>query len=411
MDYTQISQVKLYLQVEIKDVTNNKAAVLTLKSTSSGTMTKISGFQDLDDINVLPCNNFMQSLFSQVNLILNGTNLSVSDSQYAYKSYLENLLSFSNEKKKTELLSELYYPDEAFKHADGNSHPYRVRAKFMKNGIIELLGPIHHEMSSTQKLLPSNVPISFQLFRSKPNNSLLVTGTLASGETDSEYEINIKVAKLYVRRLKIHPSVVLDIEENLKNTPALFPITRSEIKIFSMPSEFYQNHQINSIFLGCLPKRIFVFLVSISKLDNLRNSAFEFNHYSCNKVKLTSEVFPTPKILTCNFENKHFVEAYDALLDCLGASASSHNVGLTMDDFIGKTMKLEFLRAKMFALFFQGGSAVFAFDLTQDHQAYNSHISHPRSASLNIELSFDSQPRGPLKIFVYSEFNSIVTLE
>lgn len=350
--------MKLYLQAEIRDISNDKAAVLTVKPTPSNTSTLVPGFKDLDDVNVLPCNNFMQSLFSQVNLILNGTNLSVSDSQYAYKSYLENLLSFSNEKKKTELLSELYYPDEAFRLADGDSRPYRVRAKFMKNGIVELLGPIHHEMSSTHKLLPSNVPISFQLFRNKPNNSLLVTGKSKStlDTEDSEYEINIKVAKLYVRRLKMHPSVVLDIEENLKKTLALFPITRSEIKIFSMPSEFYQNHQINSIFLGCLPKRIFVFFVAISKLDNLRDSAFEFSHYYCNKVKLTSEVFPTPKILTCNFENKHFVEAYDALLDCLGASASSHNVGLTMDDFIGKTLKLEFLRVKMFALFFKVGA-------------------------------------------------------
>lgn len=327
------------MKVELKDVTNKKVLVLNTKPTTSNTQTRAQGFPDLDKVNCLPTNSFMQTLFTQLNLILNGTNVSISDGHYAHKAFLENLLSFSNETKRTELLSELYYPDEANMHSDGESHSYRVRAKFMQKGIIELFGNLHHEMSSSDKYLPSNVPICLQLYRNRPENSLLVTGTLDTGVLESEYAINIQVAKLFVRRIKVHPSVLLAVEEKLKKTPALFPITRSEMKVYSMPTEHYQNFQLNSIYLGVLPRRIFVFFVDTKQIDALRRSAYEFKHHNCSTIKLTSEVFPTPKIITSDFENKHYAQAYQALLDCLGVTAASnggrHNISLTMDDFIG----------------------------------------------------------------------------
>lgn len=54
---------------------------------------------------------------------------------------------------------------------------------------------------------------------------------------------------------------------------------------------------------------------------------------------------------------------------------------------------------------------VYAFDTSQDNKSCSSHVSMPRSGSLNLELSFDKEPTNPLKIFIFSEFNSMITVE
>ena len=45
------------------------------------------------------CNLFPHSIFSQIDLEIDGQNLTVSDHLYPYKAYLETLLSYGNDAK------------------------------------------------------------------------------------------------------------------------------------------------------------------------------------------------------------------------------------------------------------------------------------------------------------------------
>lgn len=64
-----------------------------------------------------------------------------------------------------------------------------------------------------------------------------------------------------------------------------------------------------------------------------------------------------------------------------------------------------------YLVYILGGSMVYAFDTSQDDKSCSSHVSMPRSGSLNLELNFDKEPSSPLKIFIYSEFNAMITIE
>ena len=66
-----------------------------------------------DDAPVAPVNNWLHSLFSQVDVYLNDTQVTSSSNTYPFRAYVETLLSYGAEAKKTQLTSQLWYKDTA----------------------------------------------------------------------------------------------------------------------------------------------------------------------------------------------------------------------------------------------------------------------------------------------------------
>ena len=62
-----------------------------------------------------PVNNLLHSMFSQVDVSLNGTLITNSTTTYLYKAYLESLLTSGPAAKRSQLTSGLFYKDEAGK--------------------------------------------------------------------------------------------------------------------------------------------------------------------------------------------------------------------------------------------------------------------------------------------------------
>ena len=61
-----------------------------------------------DDTPVAHVNNWLHSLFSQVDVHLNDTLVTPSSNTYPFRSYVETLLSYGAEAKKTQLTSQQY---------------------------------------------------------------------------------------------------------------------------------------------------------------------------------------------------------------------------------------------------------------------------------------------------------------
>ena len=61
---------------------------------------------------ICPVNNFLHSLFSQVNINISNQNVEISNTSYALRSYLENLISFNSLEKESTLLGDLFAKDD-----------------------------------------------------------------------------------------------------------------------------------------------------------------------------------------------------------------------------------------------------------------------------------------------------------
>ncbi|GFV08211.1 uncharacterized protein F54H12.2 [Trichonephila clavipes] len=91
-DYLDLSQTQLYVKAKIL---KNDGKVLT------------------DDDKIGPVNLFLHSLFSQVDISLNGRNVSSSNNTYPYRAILETILNHGYDSKTSQLSSEIYYKDTA----------------------------------------------------------------------------------------------------------------------------------------------------------------------------------------------------------------------------------------------------------------------------------------------------------
>ena len=73
----------------------------------------MDGTNTADADPVGPTNLWLHSLFSQVDISLNGTQVTTSTNTYPYRAMIETLLSYGNDAKESQLTSSLYYDDQA----------------------------------------------------------------------------------------------------------------------------------------------------------------------------------------------------------------------------------------------------------------------------------------------------------
>ncbi len=73
--------------------------------------------------NIAPVNNFLHSLFKQVDVYLNGKQVTPAMGTYAYRAYLETLLNYDVSAKESQLTSALYYKDTAGEMESNGSLP------------------------------------------------------------------------------------------------------------------------------------------------------------------------------------------------------------------------------------------------------------------------------------------------
>lgn len=212
---------------------------------------------------VMPINDFMSSLFSHVGVELNGKSVSTANNNYHYRSYIEKLLNYSTDAKKSHLGTSLYYPDDAkdFSSIDGTGFTWR-NSFVSSDGVIQLMGFIHTEMCNQEKLLLNNVNIRFKFIRNHPIFSL-ATSAAETTMKDKLYKINIKSAKLIMRRVKLNKNVALAHQLTLnKDLVARYPITRIEVKTITFPKEG-KTKTVSSLFKK-IGKKIILIIILVS---------------------------------------------------------------------------------------------------------------------------------------------------
>ena len=112
-------------------------------------------WSDLDLIDpVGSLNNWLQPLFSQVDIYLNGTLVTPSTNTYAYRAYIETLLSYSDDAKSTQLTGQLWHKDTAT-HVDAvnindvvaaNAGFVARRAHIVRSRVVDITGRLHVDL-------------------------------------------------------------------------------------------------------------------------------------------------------------------------------------------------------------------------------------------------------------------------
>lgn len=356
------------------------------------TITKLNGDNLAAAAKVAPCNNFLHSLFSQVDFKLNDTLVSPSTNTYSYKSYLETILSHGSGSKETWLANEGYSKDDGdFNEFDpaaaGGSSGYKQRqALTALSHSVELIGRPHLDMLHTDRYLLSGVNMSLKFIFNQKLFYLL-------GPAAATSKLNILEAELYVRRVKINPTISLQHTKTLEGgVTAKYPIRRGVVVTFTVP-QGNSSFSKESLTQGQLPRRVFLALNTNEAFNGSATThPFDFKSLGLDHLVINngSQNFPSQSFKP-DFAHGDYAHAYQQLYAAAGIDGDSRGLAITREDF--------------------GNSyAIFGFDLTAD-LCEGAHVDPIKHGGLRVEGHFNTPLAAPINCIVYCEYDCVVQID
>ena len=359
-------------------------------------VTKADGTNLDADEKVGVVNNFLHSLFKQVDVYLKEKQVTQAMGTYSYRSYLETLLNYGPSAKESQLTAALFYKDTAGKMdvadptlRDGNKG-LKARYTFSKtSGVIELAGPVFCDVFFTERLLLSFVDLKVVLNRNGNEFCLMAS------EDDADYRVKLTEAYLKIRKVKVNPSITMAHEIALKKGPAIYPIRRVECKSFIIPAG-NPSLMKDNVFSGLVPKT-FVFGLVESEAFNgaYKKNPYNFQHFNISSVGLSvnGEAMPFKPIqLSFGAANSRFIEAFCTLFSGTGKMYFNNGNDISRDEF-------------------PNGNAIFAFDLTADMCGSSPHFNTVQRGNLAVDIKFSVAPATAVSLVCYGEFENLIQID
>lgn len=347
-----------------------------------------------DKVNdIAPVNNFLHSIFSQVDIYLNQKCITPPSNNYNYRAYIENLLNYGSDAKYSHLSSVIWEKDIAGNMDNSNvddkaascNTGHSKRHSFTKNEqIVELYGNLHCDIFNQDKFMVNGVDMTVKLIKAK--NEFLLTGSYKG-------RLEIIDANLFVRKVKINPSILIAHTKALAVSTAKYPITRVEIKTVTISRDI-QSKTIDNLYLGQLPKRCIVgFVESAAFNGSMAHNPYNFQHFNHNYLALYVDSVQIPsKPLTPDYEKKLFTRSYHTLFSGSGVHFGDIGNNISLSEY-------------------PDGYCLAAFDLTPDLSCHDSHWNIIKSGSLRVEIRFSKPLEKTITAVIFSEFDNIIEID
>ena len=356
-------------------------------------VTRANG-DDLDLVDpVAPVNNWLHALFSQVDVYLNGTLVTPSTNTYAYRAYIETLLSYGPDAKDTQLTSQLWHKDtatrmDAVEIADGpaaNEGFVVRRESILRSRLVDMMGRLHVDLFLQDKFLINGVDVKIRLVRSKPAFALMAGG-------NHDYKIQIVNAALFAKKATLNPTVQMAHIKALEKSPVKYPMRSVECKVYSIPAGT-RSHTYENLFLGTLPKRLVVCCIDNDAYNGVyaknpfhaKNNDINFHAVYVDGRQIPSKPFQP------NFADDLFVRSYMSLFSSTGKMWQDEGNGLTRSDY-------------------RHGYTFFGFDLTPD-KCDGPCFHLVQKGNLRIELHFRNALLNTVNVVVYAELESVLEID
>lgn len=350
---------------------------------------------DKDANNFGVINNFLSSLFASVDVSLNQKTVSSASSHYAYRAYIECLLNYSSDSRNGHLTAGLWYDDTPGQMetlhktaAPKNKGLESRREHFVNEKIVDLLAPIHADIFNSDRFLLNNVDLSLRFVRNKSEFLLM-----QSAES-IQRKVVIREISVIMRKVKVSPSVLIHHAKMLANSTAKYPITRVEIKSFTL-AKGTMSQVIDNAVLGALPKRVTLFFVSNKAFNGSKlHNPYNLQNFNVNNLNLVCNGVKVPaKALTPNFEGKNYIRSFYSVYSGTGSHYSDFSNQINRDNY-------------------PNGMTVYVHDLTPDMSAScGSHFNLVRTGNLRIELSFLTALDDSINLMLYGEWDSVLELD
>lgn len=375
-EYIDLAHTALYILVKIIPGTKDIEAAA---STSTP--------KRQEPVAVGPINNWMHSIFSQVDIYLNQKCITPPSNHYNYRAYIENLLNYGSDAKNSHLRTVLWEKDVGDFDATvlGVNTGFDRRSGSTKDSqIVELYGNLHCDIFNQDKFLLNGVELTVRLI--KANNAFHLM-------SEASASIEILDANLFIRKVKINPSILIAHARALSVATAKYPITRVDIKSITISKDI-QSKSIDNLYLGQLPKRcILGFVRNEAYSGDFKYNPFNFQHFKHNFLALYIDSVQIPaRPLTPDFAKNLYTRSYHTLFSGSGIHFGDTGNEITISEY-------------------PNGYCLVAFDLTADLSSHEAHWNIIRSGSLRLEVRFEKPLTETITAIIYSEFDNLIEID
>ena len=336
---------------------------------------------------IAPINNFLHSMFQQVSVHLNETQITPPTSHYPFKSFIETLLSYGKEYRKTQAMAALYTKE---KKPDTTDAGYLVRAGLVEqSAVFEVYGRLNVDFFNQTRYLVPGIDVKITLDRAT-DQFCLYTVAVAAGTPVINAQVHIVEAKLIVQKHALLPSIALaHIKLLEQGHPVCYPMRKGEIKTFSLPRGTYQ-YTNETLINGLLPDRLILAFVRSSAVHgSYGENPFNFINADLSNLSVTvnGEQITSLKY-EVDFANKKRMEAYFSIFQGLGIANCDSGIDLTFEEYCD-------------------GKTFFVFDLRHQHDG----TAVPRHGNLKIDLRLANANTTPITGIVHADYQSTLYVD
>lgn len=343
---------------------------------------------------IAPVNNWLSSMFEDIQLTLGDTPVEGGDHMFPYKAYLSTLFSHGRASKQTHLKASGWYDDLAgqFESATGNTTGFVERAKLVaKSSVVHLCGPLPLDFLLQNKYLLHNTDMKLKLSRATPEFQVKIrTGDVENKST--AVKVDIISAILHLRQAKPLASYMAEISSNLTLQNAVYPIQHTEMITFSI-SQNAQSENKSGLFNGRLPKAMFVGMVENSAYNGAyEKEPFHFQHFNCNSITLYQNSAAVPfNTMTPDFgDAKKYMLEYQALMQALNIYNKTDDVAISPQQFAS-------------------GYTIFGFNLTPDLNLAG-HAQTSKDGNLRLDIRFANKLSQTINVIVMGIFDGRIEI-
>lgn len=333
-------------------------------------------------------NNILHSMIQQVNVSLNGKNISTPDNNYAYRAYIESLLNFGNDAGKTHLEMCGWIDDSKASNNLENLDGLKLRVEKTKNSkILEVVGKIHADMLNQPLLLLNNIDIRISLSIHKPEFYILCA------DTDKSI-VKILSASMTMNHVTVNPNVMIAHHKILEKNNAVYPYKKVEVKSFTV-SPKGNIISLENVVLGQIPTRLVFGMIDTDAFVGKKSkNPFNFKHNKMSSFALfvNGTQIPSEPIEMDFNTNNITARAYSTLFQANGILHANEGNLITLDQFTH-------------------GHTLLAFDLTADSAGNDSCKSLIDQGTVRIEVRFEAALTNTITCIVFLEYDSLLEID
>lgn len=251
---------------------------------------------------------------------------------YAFKTYIDYVLTYPPTAKNSHLALCGYYPEgekgQNSKDADG----FTNRRNLITDGkIVEFICPINIPQFNINKLLMNLMEIGLEIHPNS-NEFMFIAPTL---KPEQKLKLRIVRSTLMVKRLELTDALSKAITLKLKEPgqAAKYKVRNSEAKTLAVATGVKQVD--HTVFTGIVPRKIILATFKRTDFDgDVKTSPFLAQHHFKKSIKFLVNGEEIPHVsYDLDYATGKCLRAYYDMMDACGFAFTPYSNGITLDMF------------------------------------------------------------------------------